>query len=377
MGLIDRIKRALSLQPILFDTPQTVDMAPVYDAIGTVARCVDMIVHSCAKIPFIVVNETEYYYSAVKKVPKFSQLLKNPSTELSDFDFYKSIYRDLVFKGSALIYNTGLELQYIPDFSYEKGKFRVGNTSISPKDVIFINMLNSQDSIFAIPYIRRIQRQLDTINLMLKFEQQYYRNNGFPGFVLKSSRPLSTKIKEKYLLEFKNMYSIIQGSAGTPLVLDDDLDIVEFQKSFKELDFISSIQNLEESIYASLGVPKVLISSGNNANIKPNVDLFYNFTVDPFVSTVASALTFHAKLNYQPEFKNLKFLPDYSDIPILQSDYATRTNAIKSLYTVGIMSLEEARAQLKLGRVDPTHTFLIPVNIAGSAVDPTMSRGNE
>lgn len=372
MNILSRLKNLLKLSTyVANDSPTVIDMSITYDAVGTVARCVDLLVNSCARIPFIVVEEKEYYYLPKTKIPKFSTMLKNPSTEYDTLAFFKNIYRDLIFKGSCLLYNTNLELQYIPNYSYNNGVYIVDDKyKMNAEECVFVNMLNSMDSKFAAPYISRISKELNIIQYMLKFQEQYFKNNGFPGVVLKTERPLSEKLKDRYLKNFKAMISIMQGRAGEPLLLDDNMSIENFTHSFKELEFSNGLKNLSIQIHQNLGIPDVLINGGNNANISPNVKLFYSTTVSDFVYAVASALTFHARTNY-PEFKNLTILPDFSDVHIMQDDFATRSNSIKNLYTVGIISKEEARQQLKLPPPSTDQTFLTPANIAGSAVNTT------
>ena len=53
--------------------------------------------------------------------------------------------------------------------------------------------------------------------------------------------------------------------------------------NFKELDFQSAISENEKIILKALGVPPIMLDSGNNANIRPNMRMYYLETILPIV----------------------------------------------------------------------------------------------
>ena len=60
-------------------------------------------------------------------------------------------------------------------------------------------------------------------------------------------------------------------------ILDGGLDIDRFSEvKFNELDFETSVERIQMDIAKAIGVPYVLLKSGNNANIAANEVLFYN-----------------------------------------------------------------------------------------------------
>ena len=74
---------------------------------------------------------------------------------------------------------------------------------------------------------------------------------------------------------------------GIPAILDGGLKIDQFsQVKFSELDFESSVERLQQDMAKSLGVPYVLLKSGNNANIDANQKLFYQHTVVPIFKSI-------------------------------------------------------------------------------------------
>jgi hypothetical protein len=134
--------------------------------------------------------------------------------------------------------------------------------------------------------------------------------------------------------------------------------------SVQELDFQKSITENENVILKSLGVPPILLDSGNNANIRPNVRMYYLETVLPIVR----------KVNYGYErFFGFSVTEDTVDVPSLQPELSDQSNYYSSLVNTGIVKPNEAREKLGFEKDnDPESDKLrIPANIAGSAANPS------
>ena len=352
-----------------YGAPVEISMDSTYNAISTLARCVDLLVNSCAKVNLELYEDKGYFRPYAVKPNPFYKLIQNPSKDVDTLSWYKQVYRDLLFKGSCLIYNTRLELQIIPDYIIKRDGYLIEGKLYPKDDFIFINLLSQSDSLTGIPYMKRVEEEIEVIKYMIKFQRLYFKNNGIPGIVLKTDRPLSDKLKDKKTREFVNMTSIIQGRAGTPYILDDGTDIKELQHSFRDLQFVESLDSLERRIVQNLGIPYILLNSGNNANISPNVKLFYGTVIEDFTRSVASAFTLHMQRIYRTKSQVVD--ADFTSIPLLTDDFATKASSIQGLYTTGIISKNEAREVLKFEKLSDGDTFLTPQNIAGSAQNPS------
>jgi len=377
MGIKDWIaEKVLRISPNVYLSNDITEISldSTYDAISALSRCIDMIVNSCVEVPLNVYEFNGRYYKPVEKRPGWANLLTAPSKDTDPNTFYKQIYRDFIFKGNSLLYNTRVELQHIPEFYYDTQQhtLTIGDQTIkATDDFIFIKLLHGGNSFFAKPYLDRISDEISLIKKMLAFQDQYYRNNGIPGVILKTDRPLSSSLKSRLLTEFKAMTSILHGKAGEPYILDGGIEIEALQRSFRDLEFRESLDELESRIIRNLGVPEVLIKGGNNANITPNIKLFYNFTIKPFVETVASALTHHVRKVYKDAKKTYFIRPDFDAVQILREDFNSYSSSVKGLFTVGIISRNEARELLRMEKVEED-MFITPANIAGSAQDPSQ-----
>jgi phage portal protein BeeE len=147
-----------------------------------------------------------------------------------------------------------------------------------------------------------------------------------------------------------------------PLILDGGLEVDSISNiNFKELDFQTSIEENEKTVLKALGIPPIMLDSGNNANIRPNMRMYYLETILPIVR----------KINYGLErFFGFELSEDISNIPALQPELRDSSAYYTSLVNGGIITPAEARDRLGFEPIEGTEEIRVPANIAGSATNP-------
>ena len=104
------------------------------------------------------------------------------------------------------------------------------------------------------------------------------------------SNTLSEKIKERMLVSWQQRYQPT-GGGRRPLILDGGMEVDSITNvNFKELDFQTSIEENEKIILKALGIPPIMMDSGNNANIRPNMRMYYLETILPIVRKINHAM---------------------------------------------------------------------------------------
>jgi HK97 family phage portal protein len=196
---------------------------------------------------------------------------------------------------------------------------------------------------------------------MRKFQDNFFKNGAIPGLVIKSPNTLSEKIKERMMMSWQARY---QPDAGgrRPLILDGGLTVDPISNvNFKDLDFQNSIADNEKIILKALGVPPIMLDSGNNANIRPNMRMYYLETILPIVR----------KMNFAMErYFGFELKEDITDIPAMQPELRDASAYYVSLVNGGIITPAEARDRLGFEEIEGTSEIRIPANIAGSAANP-------
>jgi len=326
---------------------------------------------------------------------KLNKLLNDRPNPFEDrIKLFRRAYFDLMIDGNAFFYYDGTNLYVLPAndvqiitdpktfikgylflvtsnySSYSGGPRDSKNQSsieFSADEIIHIK-LDNDDSIFrGKSSIKSLDSIINIYNALLKFQKQFFKNNAVPGVVLTTDSVLNTKVKDRLLQSWRSGYATMFDGARSPAILDGGLKVDKFSEiNFQSLDFEASIERLEQDMAKALGVPYVLMKSGNNANIAANQVLFYEHTILPIVSMFASAFTQY--------FNSSVIRPDKTVITALQPDLRTQSQYYVSLVNSGIITADEARERLGFAKMDTTdtNTIRMPQNITGSATNPSI-----
>ena len=345
-----------------------------YEELEIVNRGVNMIVDDSAEIGTVVGMATKG--TAVVKGIKRSRVDLLLNTEPNPFQdintFRRNCIIDLLLDGNIFIYFDGVHLYHLPaskmiihasDTTYiEKFTFNEKIT-YSPSEIIHVKE-NSFYSIYrGVPRLSPALRTMQLMTSMRKFQDNFFKNGAVPGLVLKSPNTLSEKIKERMLMSWQARYKPDAGGRR-PLILDGGIEVDSISNvNFKELDFQSATEETEKTILKALGIPPILLDSGNNANLRPNMRLYYLETVLPIVT----------KLNYALErFFGYELSEDITNIPALQPELRDSAQYYSALVNAGIITPNEARDNLGFEDIEGHRDLRVPANIAGSAANPDL-----
>ena len=344
-----------------------------YEDIEIVNRGVNLIVDDAAEIPTTVGPQIQGLQNVVKgiKRSKVSLLLNKEPNPFQDIStFRRNLITDFILDGNIFIYFDGVHLYHLPA---SKMNIHASETTYIEKftfneqvDYGTSEIIHVKDNSFYSIYrgISRLKPALRTMQLMSsmrQFQDNFFKNGAVPGLVLKTPNTLSEKIKERMIQSWSIRYKPDAGGRR-PLILDGGIEIDQIANvNFRELDFQEAIAENEKIILKALGVPPILLDSGNNANIRPNMRMYYLETVLPIVR----------KLNFALErYFGFEVKEDITDIPALQPELRDQSQYYSALVNTGIISPNEAREHLGFEAVEGYDELRVPANIAGSATNP-------
>lgn len=382
------------IQPDIYDeagsavgtTKVGIKFNKAYNSIETVRRGTDMLLDAAAAIDYDVKDKLDFPSTAPKgmRVAKLSTLLNhrpNPFQDISSFR--RAIFMDLIIDGNAFIHYDGAHFYHIPaehiEIIPDKTTFIAGykyvtsarnNKTFAVDEMIHIKE-NSTDSIYrGDSRLQSAQKSIDILASMFSYQENFFDNGAVPGLVLMTDDILSDRIKNRMVDTWMRKYNPRSGGRR-PVVLDGGLKIDSVNSSsFKELDFSASTKDIEDRILKAIGVPPVLLNSGNNANLSPNVKLFYLTTVIPLITKVISA--YEAFFAYDVD-------ANLTEVVALRPEMRDESAYYTGLVNNGIMKGTEAREALRLEPLDdPTlDEIRIPANVAGSATGVSGEEGGK
>ena len=344
-----------------------------YEDIEIVNRGVNLIVDDTAEIKTSVGAQIPGLQSIIKGVKRsrVNLLLNKEPNPFQDISTFKrNLITDYLLDGNIFIYYDGVHLYHLPankvnihasKTSYID-KFTFNETvDYKPSEIIHIKD-NSFYSIYrGISRLKPALRTMILMQNMRQFQDNFFKNGAVPGLVLKSPNTLSEKIKERMIQSWSLRYRPDSGGRR-PLILDGGLEIDSFTNTnFKELDFQAAIHENEKIILKALGIPPIMLDSGNNANIRPNMRMYYLETVLPIVK----------KLHFGLErYFGFELKEDVTEVPALQPEMRDQSQYYTALVNGGIISPNEAREHLGFDPVEGYNDLRVPANIAGSATNP-------
>lgn len=347
-----------------------------YETIEIVNRAVNMIIDDSAEINYHIGTEKVGFpiKGGVKRktVDTLLNYQPNPYQDLSSFR--RNLLMDFILDGNMFIYYDGAHMYHLPankmvvhasEKTYiEKYEFN-GSVSYSPDEIIHIKDNNSQSIYRGASRLKPSLRTMKLMKSMRDFQDNFFKNGAVPGLVIESPDTLSPRLKERMKEDWKQQYKP-QSGGRNPMILDGGMKIASISEvSFKDLDFESSISSNEKVILKALGVPPVLVDSGNNANLRPNHRLYYLETVLPIIQKLASA--------YQAYF-GFEIYEDVVGVPALQPELRDEAAYYSTLVNGGILTPDEARVAIgkEILPDGDGASIRVPANVAGSAADPSQ-----
>ena len=370
-----------------------VTVANAYQIDSVVNRCVNLLVDSCAEIPVSVQEALKFTPMAMTPtgrkvsptlVDELLNIRPNPYQDANSFK--RLLWMDFWIFGVFYIYWDGAAMYHIPAngmqvFAAERGGYIerfVYNLEVEykPNEIIMVkdNALfgtvgtsNLSGQSRAMPALNSVIRKDKAIS----FREKFIDKGCVTGLILETDQILNRGFKNRILDEIGINYNASTGKyASQPLILDGGLKSksINTSENMKNLSFNEDIAAYNKDICTAFGIPPILLDGGNNANISPNVKLFYAQTVIPCLRKFESALQLF--FGY-----NIKWLPE--EVLALVGSKAEDAAYITSLVNNGVITGNEGRAELRWEKsTDPEMDKIrIPANISGSATGVSGQEG--
>lgn len=346
-----------------------------YEKLEVVNRGVNMIVDDVAQIKCNVGDQlagVTPFVRGVRKAQLTRLLNKEPNPYQDISSFRRALILDFVIDGNIFIYWDGAHMYHLPAVSmkvladketFVKGyEFDGGATKFSPEEIIHIKDNNYQTIYRGSSRLKPALRTMVALLNMREFQDNFFKNGAVPGLTLQTDERLNDRHKEKMLAEWQAKYRPTSGGRR-PVILDGGLKVASIGSlNFKELDFQTAIADNEKIVLKALGIPPLLLDSGNNANLRPNHRMYYLETILPIIEKMNSAFE---------RFFGFEVYEDITYIHALRPELRDEAAYYTTLVNGGVMSPAEARKALGLPVIAGHDDLRVPANIAGSAVDPS------
>ena len=342
-----------------------------YENLEIVNRSVNMVIDDTSAVETTVKPVSlPGVVKGIKRAKVENLLAREPNPYQDISTFRRNLITDFILDGNIFVYFDGAHLYHLPadnvtihgDPKTYIEKYTYKDIDYSPEEIIHVKDNSFYDTFRGVSRLKPALRTMKLMARMRAFQDNFFENGAVPGLVLKSPNTLSDKIKERMLVSWQNRYRPDTGGRR-PLILDGGIELDKISNvNFKELDFQTAIHENEKIILKAVGVPPILLDSGNNANIRPNMRLYYLETVLPIIEKLNKAFS---------RYFGFEVVEDVTNVPALQPELRDAAAYYTSLVNGGIISPNEAREALGYDAREEAEDIRVPANIAGSAANPT------
>lgn len=343
-----------------------------FQKLESVNRSVSMLVNAACSLDYDIKDKINEGVIGGIRAKSLNNLLNfRPNPYQSVQEFRQAIFTDLILEGNVFVHFDGVFMYHLPAASVEiltdtktfiRGYRYNGMVNFEEAEVFHFRDLNSHSIYRGVSRLESAQKSISTLYAMQTFQENFFENGAVFGLVLTSENTLSQIAKEKTIQYWLQKYSTKQGGKR-PVILDSGLKPAQVSnQNFKDMDFDQSIKTHNELIMQCIGIPPILLAGGNNANITPNLRLFYLETVLPITRKFVSSLERYFGYDIEAITASVSALqPELKDIAAYHS----------TLVNAGIITANEAREELRYAPMTGHDEIRIPANIAGSAADPS------
>lgn len=358
---------------VTVDTFSPINYRLAFDKLESVNRGTSMIVSGCSSLDYDIKDQKmEGVVRGVRKTTLDRLLNFQPNPHQSSTEFRKNIFTDYVLEGNVFLYWDGAHLYHLPASSvvietdtktFVRAYSYNSEIEFKPSEIIHFKDLSSKSIYRGDSRLQSADRNIKILYKMQSFQEGFFENGAVMGLVLTSDNTLSQIAKDRTISNWIQKYNPRNG-ARKPMILDSGLKPVNIsQETFKDMDFDNSIKTHDHKILKALGVPPVLLDGGNNANIAPNLRLFYLETIMPIVQSYVSALE---------RFFGYDVAPITSSVSALQPELKDVAAYYTTLVNGGVLTPNEARVELRYEKKPNADEVRVPANIAGSASNPSQ-----
>lgn len=360
-------------QGVFINTDSSISYNNAFEKLETVNRGVNMIVSGCSSLDYDIKDKkSDGIVNGVRQKTLNTLLNFTPNPYQSAQEFRNNIFTDFILEGNIFIYYDGVHLYHLPasrvqietDPKTFVAAYRYNTTIVfKPSEIIHIKDLASTSIYRGSSRLMSADRNIKILYKMQTFQEQFFENGAVSGLILTSDNTLSQVAKDRTIANWQSKYSPKNG-ARRPMILDSGLKpAAGISDTFQEMDFDTSIKTHDAKILKSLGIPPILMDGGNNANISPNLRLFYLETIIPITTKFTSAIERFFGYDVEPITTSVSALqPEMKDVAAYHS----------TLVNAGIISANEARQELRYETKPGNDDLRIPANIAGSAANPSQ-----
>ena len=225
-----------------------------------------------------------------------------------------------------------------------------GREAYLPEDVIWFRRYNPDSWYSGFSSLVPARIGVEMGDNALRYNRRFFLHSAMPSDVVVTNEDGSDDELARVMDDWDSrIYD--PNLAHRPLVLSGGIDMKRLGSNQNEMEFIGALEWSVEEVSRAFGVPKIFLSEYEDATLA-NVSVMEQFlwrnTVIPELRMLEEGLNAGLVPGFETGGESLEIRFDLTDIEAVQESQTEKAERLVNLVQAGIMTSEEARAELGL-----------------------------
>ena len=240
---------------------------------------------------------------------------------------------------------------------------------VSESDMLHIR-LNTFDGLHGLSPIQQVNKLMYNAHSTENLAGKVYQSGAITSGVLQTETKLDKATHKAIREAFYSQY-VGTENAGKPMILDSGMKYQQFKISLTDAQFIESRKYDRDEICGVFRIPPHMVANLDHAtfsNIEQQNLQFVNQSLMPYIRRIEQRL--NKCLLPLKMRKNYRFKFDLSSL--LRGDSTAQVNYVKSLLDSGVITINDALAELGMNTQKGCDIRKLPLNTAYMTSDGTI-----
>ena len=305
--------------------------------------------------------------------PLYTLLKYKPNTYMSKITFLEKLMLDLLCNGNSFvrIVRNGaatpvellcLDFDNVDILIQDNYLFYqvAGGETYASDDILHFKLI-TEDGINGLSPITQNAKAINWGMDVEEFGRKFFTNGASMTGVLETSRSLSTEAIDRLKNSFNQAYTGVKNSSKTA-VLEEGLTFKPISVSAEQAQFLASRTFSIEEVSRIFNVPPHLLkdlSRSSFNNIEQQGAEFVIYSLMPYISKLEEE--FNLKLFRKNELG--KTFVEFNVMGLLRGSVNDRSNFYKSMFGIGVMSINEIRRKENMNAIEGGDEHFMPLNM--------------
>lgn len=305
--------------------------------------------------------------------PLYTLLKYKPNSYMNKITFFEKIMMDLLCNGNSFvrIVRNGaatpvellcLDFDNVDILIQDNYLFYqvAGGETYASDDMLHFKLI-TEDGINGLSPITQNAKAINWGMDVEEFGRKFFTNGASMSGVLETSRSLSTEAIDRLKNSFNQAYTGVKNSSKTA-VLEEGLTFKPISVSAEQAQFLASRTFSIEEVARIFNIPPHLLkdlSRSSFNNIEQQGAEFVIYSLMPYISKIEEE--FNLKLFRKNELG--KTFVEFNVMGLLRGSVNDRSNFYKSMFGIGVMSINEIRRKENMNAIEGGDEHFMPLNM--------------